>query len=110
MRTASLFFKVVLAEAVIVVLTAFTQPWFPPGDWRWLAIGIGSLAVLAIWVYVERRWERHRDETRKENLRLEAQVRQLYDTLRETETKLTRAQIADHEVRLETLESEADEG
>ena len=41
-----------------MTIALFVEPFFPLGDWRWLAIGLVCLTLFAILVYLEHRFQR----------------------------------------------------
>ena len=59
-RTLGVAVTAGIGQLVVVAMTFFTESLYPLGDWRWLAIAAGGIAVLAVCVLLD--WYRGRDE------------------------------------------------
>ena len=59
-RTLGIAVKAGIGQLVVVAMTFFAESLYPLGDCRWLAIAVGGIAVLAVWVFLD--WYRGRDE------------------------------------------------
>ena len=95
--------KVALAETAVVVLSLFAAPFFPLGDIRWLLIGIGSIALLAIWVYIEYRFARRKKEKQRYELKFKSQIDNLIGRIEDTLGQVDRKLLVDIAQNLDVL-------
>ena len=93
-RSIKIAFRAGIGQLVVVAMTFFVESLFPLGDWRWLAIAVGGIVVLAAWVYVEHRIDRKK----RDDAKLADRVRDLLGILSNTEIKVTN-------IRLRRIES-----
>ena len=102
-RLISTLGKVALAETAVVVLSLFAAPFFPLGDVRWFLIGIGSIAIFAIWVYIDYLFERRKEEKRRAKLKLESQFNKLEDGIDDSLNQIRRILVVNIAQTLDVL-------